>query len=74
MLIVLYSVMGKSPDIDCVFLNAGIQGVYDFAHQEKVDLAKFFVEINTNFTSSVALAYAFLPFLRKENTPTGLIL
>jgi short-subunit dehydrogenase involved in D-alanine esterification of teichoic acids len=68
------SVMTKSPDIECVFLNAGIQGTYDFTKSETLDLAKFFTEINTNFNSTVALATAFLPYLQKQQNSTGLFL
>jgi short-subunit dehydrogenase involved in D-alanine esterification of teichoic acids len=66
--------MTKSPDIDCVFLNAGIQSTYDFTKSETLDLAKFFTEINTNFNSTVALATAFLPCLQKQKNSTGLFL
>ena len=68
------SIMTKSPDIDCVFLNAGIQSTYDFTKSETLDLAKFFTEINTNFNSTVALATAFLPYLQKQKNSTGLFL
>ena len=66
--------MAKSPDIDCIFLNAGIQSSVDFSKPETVDLAKFNAEVNTNFTSYVALVHAFIPFLKAKGTPTGIIL
>jgi short-subunit dehydrogenase involved in D-alanine esterification of teichoic acids len=62
--------MSSSPDIDCVFFNAGIQGHYNFSQPEKVDLAKFIAEINVNFTSYVALTHAILPYLMKETSKT----
>jgi short-subunit dehydrogenase involved in D-alanine esterification of teichoic acids len=65
--------MRTSPDIDCVFVNAGVQGHYDFSQPAKVDLAKFIAEINVNFTSFVALTHAFLPHLMSEKSKTGLI-
>jgi short-subunit dehydrogenase involved in D-alanine esterification of teichoic acids len=62
------------PDVDCLFLNAGVQGTYDFSKPVEVDLKKFFSQFNTNFTSIVALTHAFLPFLQSKKTPTSLIL
>lgn len=74
MLIVYGSVMTKSPDIDCLFLNAGVQSAADFSKPETVDLAKFNSEININFNSYVALVHAFIPFFKAKGTPTGIIL
>lgn len=62
------------PDLDSVFLNAGVQGAYDFSTPEMVDLKAFFSEFNVNFTSMVTLTHAFLPFLQNKKTPTSLIL
>jgi short-subunit dehydrogenase involved in D-alanine esterification of teichoic acids len=66
--------MRMSPDIDCIFLNAGVQRRYDFSQPEKVDLANFHSEVNINFSSFVALTHAFLPFLAGKKSHTGLIL
>ncbi|KAG0649842.1 Acylglycerone-phosphate reductase [Hyphodiscus hymeniophilus] len=66
-------VMSTSPDIDCIFFNAGVQGQYDFSQPEKVDFAKFAAEFTVNFTSCVALVVAFLPLLAKEKFKAGLI-
>ena len=68
------SIVNTSPDIDCIFLNAGVQYRYDFSNPEKVDLAKFNSEINVNFFSMAALTHAFLPFLMKKNSETSIIL
>jgi short-subunit dehydrogenase involved in D-alanine esterification of teichoic acids len=51
------------PDLDCVFLNAGVQRRYDFSRPGSVDLARFDSEMKVNFTSAVALTHAFLPLL-----------
>lgn len=64
----------KNPDIDCVYLNAGIQGVYDFSKPDQVDLAAFHEEISVNFTSFVNLTTLFLPFLQSKPNPTSIIL
>ncbi|KAJ8098061.1 putative NADP(+)-dependent dehydrogenase [Lipomyces tetrasporus] len=67
-------VMRTSPDIDCIFLNAGIQRPpCDFSHPEHVDLAQFNLEIDVNFSSSVAITHAFLPFLISKQSQTSLI-
>jgi short-subunit dehydrogenase involved in D-alanine esterification of teichoic acids len=67
-------VVRSSPDIDCIFLNAGVQRRYNFSQPETVDLAKFNSEMNVNFSSFVALTHAFLPFLKSKKSQTGLIL
>lgn len=66
--------MSKSPDIDCIFLNAGIQNRHDLSQPESVDLSKFNSEIDVNFTSFVALIIAFLPFLKAKKTQTSFIM
>lgn len=68
------SLTSKYPDIDCVFLNAGVQNQYDFGKPAQVDLAKFQSEMHVNFTSMVVLTHAFLPFLMGKSSQTGLIL
>lgn len=69
-------VIKKSPDIDCLFLNAGVQGHYDVSAPETIDLKKFNDEMTINYTSLVALTFAFLPFLKKraESGPASIIL
>ncbi|KAE8443121.1 hypothetical protein EG329_002365 [Mollisiaceae sp. DMI_Dod_QoI] len=59
-------VIKKFPDIDCLFLNAGIQGSHDLANFEHVDLEQFNSEMTTNYMGLVALVHAFLPHLRKQ--------
>ena len=68
------SVTGKHPDLDCVFLNAGIQGVHDLTKPEDVDLAAFHNEVEVNFTSFVNISIAFLPFLQAKQQPTSIVL
>ncbi|KAL4981462.1 hypothetical protein BDW68DRAFT_183476 [Aspergillus falconensis] len=66
------SVMTKSPDIDCIFFNAGVQKPYDVA--EEFDLASFHDEVKVNFTSFVSLTHALLPYLKRNPGPTAFIL
>ncbi len=68
------TVTGKNPDIDCIYLNAGTQGVYDFSKPNQVDLAAFHREMNVNFTSFVNLTTNFLPFLQSKPSPTSIVL
>lgn len=70
------NIIKKSPDIDCLFLNAGVQGHYDVSAPETIDLKKFNDEMRINYTSLVALTFAFLPFLKKkaESRPASIIL
>ena len=66
----------KSPDIDCLFLNAGTQGTYDLVNPETSDIKRLSNEMTVNYTSLVALALAFLPFLKEKSKdfPTAVIL
>ncbi|KAL2163801.1 hypothetical protein VTH06DRAFT_5860 [Thermothelomyces fergusii] len=54
------------PDLDCVFLNAGIQYVMDFSKPWTVDLANIQREITVNYVSMVALTHAFVPFFQEK--------
>ncbi|KIN01480.1 hypothetical protein OIDMADRAFT_199063 [Oidiodendron maius Zn] len=63
----------KYPDIDCVFLNAGVQRPHDFSKPEKMDLQAFFAETNVNFNSMVSLVHAFLPYLLNKTSETSFI-
>ncbi|KAK6376193.1 hypothetical protein LTS17_007444 [Exophiala oligosperma] len=60
------------PDLDCVFLNAGIQSVFKLAQPETVDLSVFHSEMSVNFSSFVDLTMKFLPFLQSKNTGSNL--
>jgi len=66
--------MKQSPDIDCIFLNAGIGGSENFAKPETLDLERFNYAIKINFTAHVALVHAFTPFLIAKDSPTSFIL
>ena len=70
----MQTVTNRNPDIDCVFLNAGVQGVYDFSKAKEIDLASFHKEMNINFTSFVNICTIFLPFLQSKQSPTSIVL
>ncbi|KAL8724678.1 MAG: hypothetical protein Q9166_007812 [cf. Caloplaca sp. 2 TL-2023] len=67
------SITSSYPDLDCVFLNAGVQGVYDLTKPSKLDLAALHNEVNVNFTSFVNISLAFLPFLQAKQSPTNIV-
>ncbi|KAK9422933.1 putative Oxidoreductase DltE [Seiridium unicorne] len=67
-------VVTEHPDLDCVFLNSGIQGSTRLSRAAEFDPAKFHDEINVNFTSIVNLIIKFLPQLQAKETPTSLII
>ena len=56
----------KHPDIDCVFLNSGMQRAFNWVEPEKVDLDLLDLETLTNYTSYMHLTKAFLPYLQKQ--------
>ena len=61
------------PDLDCVFLNSGIQRGVNFAQPESVDIDLINHEFVTNYLSFLALTKAFLPFLQAKGTESSLI-
>ncbi|KAK5634367.1 hypothetical protein RRF57_010081 [Xylaria bambusicola] len=68
------------PSLDCVVLNAGIQRGLNFARPGDIDVDLVRKEIDTNYTSYIALIAAFLPHLqvlsssqRGEGTGTALV-
>lgn len=67
-------VVTKYPDLDAVFLNAGVQSQMRLSRPAEFDLASFHHEINVNFTSIVNLAMSFLPRLQAKIQPTSLII
>lgn len=56
----------KHPDIDCVFLNSGVQRNMNWAEPESIDLSNLEMEVLTNYTSYMHLSKAFLPYLQKQ--------
>ncbi|KAJ5916127.1 hypothetical protein N7504_000142 [Penicillium tannophilum] len=64
--------IAENPDLDCVFVNSGIQRPFDFSKPETVDLDIFDQELITNYTSAVHLSKAFIPHLQKQETQTAL--
>jgi len=60
-------------DLDCVFLNSGIQRGLDFSKPETVDMSSISTEFTTNYLSYLALTKAFLPFLLAKETESALI-
>ena len=59
----------RHPDLDCVFVNSGIQRAVNFAKPETIDLEALEMEVLTNYTSYMHLTKAFLPYLQ-EQSPT----
>lgn len=67
------TVTQEHPDIDCVFLNAGVQRPANLADPAKMDLGVFHSQILVNFTAFVDLTVKFLPFLLSKKSETSLI-
>lgn len=67
-------IINDNPDLDCVFLNAGVQRQYNFAQPETVDVSQFHWEMKVNYASVVDLTLAFLPFLLHKTSNTSIIL
>lgn len=65
-------VIAENPDLDCVFVNAGIQRPFDFSKTDTVDLDIFDQELITNYTAPVRIAKAFIPHLQKQKTQSAL--
>ena len=69
----LGSITKTHEDLDCVFMNSGIQRGLDFSRPESVDLGMIQTEFNTNYLSYLALTKGFLPFLQSKDTKSGII-
>lgn len=65
--------MTEYPDLDCVFLNSGIQSQIRLSRPTEVDLNAFHEEISTNFNRVVDLSVRFLAHLQKKPFPTALV-
>ncbi|CAG8936459.1 unnamed protein product [Penicillium salamii] len=65
-------IIAENPDLDCIFVNSGIQRPFDFSKPKTVDLDIFDQELITNYTSAVRLTKAFLPHLQSLNVPTAI--
>lgn len=65
--------MKQYPDIDCVFINAGIQFPLDLRMPQQSDLKNIHAEIDTNFTSVVNLTLKFLPRLLESGGPCSFL-
>ncbi|KAK0251718.1 hypothetical protein LTS09_013178 [Friedmanniomyces endolithicus] len=64
----------KHPDLDCIFLNSGMQRHLDWTKPDEVDLEAVDLEVLTNYTSFLHLTKAFLPYLQKQAPkPTSMI-
>jgi short-subunit dehydrogenase involved in D-alanine esterification of teichoic acids len=66
-------IVSKYPDLDCVFLNAGVQSQMRLSRPAEVDLDAFHQEMNTNFSRLVDLSTKFLPHLLQKPFPTALL-
>ena len=68
------TVTDNYPNVDCVFLNAGVQRPFDLSQPKKIDLDSFHNEVSINFSSYVDLTVKLLPFLLKKTIETSIIL
>ncbi|KAH6853374.1 hypothetical protein B0I37DRAFT_359128 [Chaetomium sp. MPI-CAGE-AT-0009] len=66
-------IVSKYADLDCVFLNAGVQSRIRLSRPAEVDLDAFHHEMNTNFSRLVDLSTKFLPHLLQKPFPTALL-
>ena len=63
----------KYPDIDCVYLNAGVQYPINLSKPAEVDRKAFEREIRVNYLAFVHLTLEFLPFLENRATKSTII-
>ncbi|KAF5856218.1 hypothetical protein ETB97_007694 [Aspergillus alliaceus] len=66
-------IIDSYPDVDCLFLNTGIQLPFELDDRGQFDLEPFNKQMNVNYSSLVALTHAFLPFLIEKKSPTSII-
>ena len=65
------SITKSHPDLDCAFLNAGVQYVMDFSKPHTVNMAEIKHEMTVNYLSFVALTHAFMPFFLQRKAAIG---
>ena len=65
--------MKTHTDLDCVFINSGMQRGFNFSKPETVNFDVVQEEFKTNYLSYLALTNAFLPFLKSKQEETALI-
>lgn len=65
-------VIADNPDLDCIFVNSGIQRPFHFSRPDTIDLDVFNQELITNYTSAVHLTKAFFPHLQAQQSQTAL--
>ena len=64
----------ENSDLDCIFLNSGLQRHLDWTKPDEVKLEDAELEILTNYTAYLHLVKAFLPYLQAAAPkPTSLI-
>ena len=56
----------QNPDLDCVFVNSGVQRRIDFTVCENLSLEALDQEVLTNYTAYMHLTKAFLPYLQRQ--------
>jgi len=68
------SMFEKHPDLDCVFMNSGLQRTVNWADVDSVDMDTIEMEMFTNYTSFLHMTKAVLPYLQKESSkPTSIV-
>jgi uncharacterized oxidoreductase len=66
----LTDILKKYPDIDAVFILAGLQQLIDFNHPESTSPEKIANEITTNLTATIVVAHTVVPHLQKLGRET----
>lgn len=68
-------IVKEHPDLDCVFLNAGMQRPFDFADPKSVDLKLLDNEFTVNYLAYVHITTLLLPHLqaKSKQSPVSLI-
>ncbi|KAL8682003.1 MAG: hypothetical protein Q9224_005399 [Gallowayella concinna] len=61
------------PDLDCIFMNSGIQRGLDFSKPDTIEMDTIELEFRTNYLSYLALTKAFLPFLQGKQQESALM-
>jgi short-subunit dehydrogenase involved in D-alanine esterification of teichoic acids len=67
------NIIKSNEDIDCIFMNSGIQRKADFSNPESVDMGVINEELTVNYLAPLALTKAFLPYLQSKNSDSCLM-
>ena len=70
---IMTQITEQHADLDCIFINSGIQRSADFSQASTVGISLINQELTVNYLAPLAIVQSVLPFLQKKDSPTALM-